>query len=300
MLESGSPSSSWPVEGESPDRPPNTGPRPGDILVIRLRLFSSMIGCGLLLAAVVQPAAAQEWANLKIRLVYDAPVAPVPEKIDGSRDAFCGNLNIVSESMLVNPENMGIQNAVIYVDARRSRITAKDIHPDLAKAPSEPVLLDNKDCIFVPHVFLARPGQSIRVTNSDDTGHNANFSFFNNAAVNVQVPPGGSKDIPLTAEEPAPIPVECNIHPWMRGYAVVVDHPYAGISDENGVLVIEGLPAGKKLEMRIWHENQAGAISELTINGKSESWARGRFTMELKPGDNDLGEAKIAPKLFRN
>ena len=40
------------------------------------------------------------------------------------------------------------------------------------------------------------------------------------------------------------IPVKCNIHPWMRAYVNVSNHPFFAITDEMGAFSIEGLPPG--------------------------------------------------------
>ena len=95
----------------------------------------------------------------------------------------------------------------------------------------------------------------------------------------------------LTESEPAPIPVDCNIHPWMKSFVVILDHPFAAVSDENGDLMIKGLPAGQELVFRANHE--AGRINDVTINGKDEEWSRSRFELEIKPGLNDLGTVVI-------
>lgn len=227
-------------------------------------------------------------ATLKAKFVLKGDPPPV-EKIDGSRDPFCAELEIVSEKLVIG-EGGGIQNLAIYLDARRTD----------AKIPEIPVedksfQLDNKNCAFVPHVLTARPGQKIRVTNSDKTGHNANFSFFNNEAINFLLPAGGEKEFELKADEPAPIPVACNIHPWMEAYVIVMEHPFVGVTNSKGELTIENLPVGE-VAFRVWHES--GTIDEVTINGEEESWRRGRMEMELKPGVNDLGTVVVDAELF--
>jgi len=233
-----------------------------------------------------------EMATLRAKFVYDG-TPPKPEKIDGSKDAFCAALDILSEKLVVG-EGGGIKNLAIYMDERRSKV---EVPEALRKAPDAVHKLDNKGCRFEPHVLFARPGQTIDVLNSDQTGHNANFNFFNNQPVNFLVPVGGSKQVKLETDEPAPIPVECNVHPWMRAHVIVQDHPYVGITDENGVLEITDLPAGE-ITFRVWHESADGAIDEATVDGKPEKWSRGRMEIVLKPGINDLGVIKIAADKF--
>ena len=246
---------------------------------------------------------AQEWADLQVTFVYDAAKAPERTPVDMSKDGVCvqahPDAKPLSEELLVDPATMGIKNVAFYPDIRKSGITLDDAHPSLKVAGAEPVALDNNKCTFVPHIIAVRPGQSIKVLNSDQTGHNANFVFFNNQGVNPLIPPGGSKDIPTSVAEPAPVSVECSIHPWMKAYIVMLELPYTGISNEKGVLKIEKLPVGKPIKFKVWHENMDKSIDEVNFAGKDAQWPKGNIDLTLKPGMNDLGVVKIKPSEFK-
>lgn len=242
--------------------------------------------------------AAQEWADLKMTFVYDGE-PPVPKPINLGNQPFCsanGN-KIYSERMLVNPDNGGIGNLAMWLVVEDVKVLK--IHPDLVKVPDHKVRIEVKKCVFVPHVSVLRVGQSLEITNFDNTGHNVNFGCFKNQPMNLQLQPGACRDLKFLFPESSGVPFECNIHSWMRGYVFVKDHPYIGVSDEKGTLVIERLPAGEELKFRVWHENQHKAISEVTIDGKKEKWDRGQFKLTLKPGINDLGTIKLTPDRFK-
>jgi hypothetical protein len=96
--------------------------------------------------------------------------------------------------------------------------------------------------------------------------------------------------------ENLPSPVSCSIHPWMRGWLLIKDHPYMGVSDADGKVVIKNLPVGK-WTFQFWHE-RAGNLREVKRNGESVQWTRGRLEVEIKPSLNDLGEIKLGPSLF--
>ena len=233
-----------------------------------------------------------ETATLRAKFVVDGKV-PEPEKINGGRDPFCASLNIVSDRLIVG-KNGELKNLAMILDSRRTKVEL----PKIA-VPAATVELDNKTCMFTPHILVMRAGQSVTVLNSDQTGHNANFYFFNNLPpVHVLIPGRNSKDIEVKREEPAPIPVECNIHPWMRAYVIVTDHPFVGVTDEKGMLEIQGLPVGE-ITFRVWHENVDETLDEAIVNGKQEKWSRGFVKVTLKPGMNDLGEVKIPAAKFR-
>jgi plastocyanin len=223
--------------------------------------------------------------DLKIRFEYGG-AAPVPTLIKVDKDVeYCGKHKLENERLLVNPDNKGIQNVVVYVYTGRGGSKLDDVAP--ANKTHE---LANDKCRFEPHIVIAQTGDTLKVSNPDTVGHNANLGLFNNKQQNFTIPAGQEKTVALEQSEPAPIPVDCNIHPWMKAYVVVLDHPFAAKSDENGELIIKGLPVGQ-LNFRAYHE--AGAIKEVKINGKDEEWNRSRFDVEIKPGMNDLGTVTL-------
>lgn len=235
---------------------------------------------------------AGETGDLKMRFEYGGTVFK-PKPIDVNKDVeFCGKHPLVDESLLINPENNGIKNVVVYVYTGRGG-------SELDKVPpvNNTHELANENCRFEPHILITQVGDTLKVTNPDPVGHNANMNFFNNKAANLMIPSGQAQEVLLEKEEPAPIPIDCNIHPWMKAYVVVLEHPFAAVSDENGELTIKGLPAGEKLTFRVYHES--GAINEVKVDGKDESWRRSRFEVEIKPGMNDLGTIVVPPDALK-
>ncbi len=238
------------------------------------------------LATFATTLVAAETGDLKIRFQYAGkPFTPKP--IDVNKDTeFCGKHGLAEERLIVNSENMGIKNVVVYVYTGRGGSKLDKVEP-----ANNTHVLANENCRFEPHILIAQTGDTLKVTNPDPVGHNANMNFFENKAQNLMVPAAGEQQVALEKQEPAPIPIDCNIHPWMKAYVVVLEHPFAAASDENGDLLISGLPAGSKLTFRVFHE--AGAINEVTIDGKKEDWNRSRFEVDVKAGLNDLGTVVV-------
>jgi plastocyanin len=251
-------------------------------------------------AAIVSFAAssqAQEWADVTIKFVLDGDVPKLAE-INANADAFCAKQQIPNERLIVDAKTKGIANMVFMIDAKQTKLAADQIHPSMKNVPETKPVLDNVKCQFVPHILPIRAGQTIEVKNSDSTGHNAKFVFFNNDEWNQVIPTGGSKTLQIKKAESGPSKVECNIHPWMTAYHVVTDHPYVGVSDANGVVKIEKLPAGTELTFKLWHEAQ-NKFDEVAVNGKAESWKKGNVKLTLKPGNNDLGTVTLKPDKFK-
>ena len=84
--------------------------------------------------------------------------------------------------------------------------------------------------------------------------------------------------------ESRPVKVSCDIHTYMTGWWVVVDHPYAAITDADGKFHIDNLPVGKH-DFIIWHE-KAGYVEK-------------KFTVDVKEGDNAPISLKVAPAKFQ-
>ena len=246
---------------------------------------SFMVLAAVLLAV---PAWSQETGSLKVRFVYGG-AAFEPQSLTPDKDTeFCGKHALVNERLLVNGENKGIKNVVLYVYTGRG---GTKLPPQ--PASNKTLELANLDCRFEPRIVVLQVGDTLKVTNPDAVGHNANLNFFANQAQNITIPPNAERLVKIERPEPAAIPVDCNIHPWMRAYVVALDHPFAAVSDENGVMEIKGLPAGEELVFRLYHEAAEGAIREVQIDGKPTELKKNLLELTIKPGENDLGTITI-------
>ncbi|WP_235934795.1 methylamine utilization protein [Candidatus Laterigemmans baculatus] len=242
--------------------------------------------------AFASVSAAAETAVLKARFVYEGD-APKP-KPTTPQGGFCGGFPLIDESLLVDPETNGIRNVILYVYTGPGGAVLPASEP-----PKKVHELTNQDCRFEPHVLLARAGDTLKITNQDMAGHNTNVNFFANPPANFVTAIGDSVQVAMPNPEPAPIPVECNIHPWMKAYIVVLDHPYAAVSDKDGTLTIEGLPAGRPISFRIVHEALRSALDEVRIKDQWWPLERNRLEIMIHPGINDLGDIVVPARAFR-
>jgi len=263
------------------------------------KLFAGTIA--LIAPVLVAPVAhAQKWADITMTVVLDGK-APAPKMAQNVNAQQCSTTaaGLALEDLVVNPKNSGIANIVFSIDTRKTKLTSSDIHPDLREVPKTKPVLDNVKCQFIPHVMSMRAGQILEVKNSDSIPHNAKFASFENKEENPTIAANSSVDIARPLVEKAVTKVECNIHPWMSAYIFVLDHPYIGVSNADGKIKIEKLPAGVDLDFRIWHENQDKSIEEVKINGKKETWSKGNIKLKLKEGANDLGTVTIDVGRFK-
>lgn len=240
-------------------------------------------------AALSRPALAQ-WGDLTGKFVYDG-TAPAAAKINVTKDVeVCSKTPLFDESLIVG-EDGGLANVIVYVRSRDVKV-----HPDYDAHKSEMPMLDNKDCHFVPHVLPVWIEQTMELHNSDPVPHNSNVSPLGDIAVNPLIPSGGAIPHKFRRKQTYPVPVSCNIHPWMKSYVLPADNPYVAVTGDDGGFTLKNLPAGDELEFHVWHE-KSGNVTP-TGSGIPKGWSKGRFKMKIAAGANDLKTIKLDPKMF--
>ena len=254
-------------------------------------------------AAQLQPAEAtvaevnDGWGHLKGKFIYDGS-PPAQSLVAITKDQeFCSGHNVVDESIVVNKENRGLANVVVYLYVRRGQDAPKS-HESYAETADARVELDNNKCRFEPHVCLLRTSQTLVIKNSDSVGHNTNITATSNPSFNQTIPTGSELEHHFTAAERRPAAVGCNIHTWMKGWLLPQDTPYFAVSGKDGEFEIHNLPSGK-WTFQVWHE-RAGSVDEVTVDGKTTKWSKGRVEVTINADAvTDLGEIKLSPSLFR-
>lgn len=131
-------------------------------------------------------------------------------------------------------------------------------------APSEPAILDQEGCQYVPHVMGVQAGQTIRIENSDPFQHNIHPVPEVNRGFNESTPNEGDYLEKSFLVPEVMVSVKCDVHSWMQAYIGVLDHPYFSVSDADGSFSIEGLPAGD-YTIDAWHEEFGSQQMQVTV-----------------------------------
>jgi hypothetical protein len=118
---------------------------------------------------------------------------------------------------VVADANGGLQNVIVFI--------VDGLGGLMFDVPSQPAVIEQKGCMYQPHVLALRANQPLEVVNDDPTTHNVHPMPANNREWNKAELPGTKVHEAFPREEIA-IPVKCNIHPWMRSYIAVFKHPY--------------------------------------------------------------------------
>ena len=129
--------------------------------------------------------------------------------------------------------------------------------------PDQPAVIDQRGCMYEPHVLAVQANQPLEVVNDDPTLHNIHPLPANNREWNRAEPPGAKMEEKFSREEVA-IPVKCNVHPWMHGYIAVFKHPYFAVTGKNGSFDLSNLPPGT-YTIKAWHEKLGTATQTVTV-----------------------------------
>ncbi|MGM0488144.1 MAG: hypothetical protein ACQESR_15440 [Planctomycetota bacterium] len=260
----------------------------------RRRFLSSVTAACAVPTVIARHDTAAQWGTLRGRIVYDG-TPPVPERITVTKDKdVCGQCPLYDETLLVDSESHGIKNVVVRLYAGRGETI--EIHDSYQENADEKVVLKSKYCRFDPHVRVMRTTQKLVIRNADPKGDAVKIDPFRNRSINVTLPPKTSHVQEFPMAERMPAKVTCTIHPWELAWLVILEHPYVAVTDKNGQFEIQNVPVGTRHFM-FWQE-EAGYLSEVTFQGQSESWRRGTKEVDVKPGDNDLGNIIVKADLF--
>jgi hypothetical protein len=226
-------------------------------------------------AAVVLSASAAhaQFADLEGQIVLSGEIPEVKNKVEkndaAARDpAVCAAEAIPYYNLTVNPESKGIADVFVYI--RRPSM----VNPALAAAPTEALVVDQKQCRFIPHAMIVRCNQQVIAKSQDPVPHNIHGHNVFNPGFNFTVAANdreGQKvpiDKACAKPEPLPTKITCDIHTHMEGYWLVVDHPYAAVTDADGKFKLAGLPVGKHT-LTIWHSTTGWLAKTLDVEVKA-------------------------------
>lgn len=226
------------------------------------------------------------WGGLKGRFLFvGTPGTSRPLVADKDTEVCSKDgMKLLDRSLLVDPSTKGLANVVVFA---RKTGRVKEASP-----PQTPVIFDQKQCEFLLPVIAARVGQPVDVRNSDPIGHNTNIA---GTAFNQLVPAGQGTIYKPESETGMPTMVTCNIHPWMKAYAVFRKDGYVAVSAADGSFMISDLPAGEPLELQVWHERSTGPNGALGLDKPDLKWTpKGRFQIELKANEvKDIGTLEV-------
>ncbi|MFQ5540539.1 MAG: hypothetical protein ACE5FB_09045 [Candidatus Binatia bacterium] len=198
-----------------------------------------------------------------VRVQGRLPESPPPKILKFKK--ICENVS--NERLVVGPDR-GVRYAVVVLEGITK---GKPVEREVVNE------LDNVNCRFVPHVQAASVGQWLVIKNSDPILHAAH-AFFEDGQpqFNVGLFPGKVRRKPLIG--PGIVKVLCEVHPWMKAFVFVTEHPYHGVTDIFGEYEIRDVPQGSYL-LKVWHETLG--TQEKQVEVKSGTVSEVEFILSL-------------------
>lgn len=187
---------------------------------------------------------------------------PKLSHINTSSDPSCPkNASLSNEEFVVGSGGM-LGNVVVFVSG--------GLGDRNFEVPTEAAVVEQKGCMYEPHVLALRANQKLQVINRDTTMHNIHPLPQNNREWNKAQPSGTTLEEVFTREEVA-IPVKCNVHPWMRSYIAVLKHPFFAVTSKDGGFDLHNLPPGE-YTVEAWHETLGRMKQKITVaSGKASA-----------------------------
>jgi plastocyanin len=163
-----------------------------------------------------------------------------------------------TETVVVGSDG-SLQNVFVYV---------KDGLGSLSfPVPTTPVVLDQKGCVYRPHVFGVQAGQSVEILNSDATLHNIHAMPAANQEFNAGQALQGLRHTHVFSTREVMVPFKCDVHRWMNAYVGVLDHPFYSVTGADGAFRLTGLPPGT-YTIEAWHEKLGTRTERVTVGAK--------------------------------
>jgi len=221
-------------------------------LFITFILFSGLLVHGSFLAAA-------NAASLTGKITYEGKV-PKIKAINMEDDPDCMSKH--SEPPKVQFLVLGDGNTLgnIFVAVKSGPIKEGQA------APSDPVVIDQRGCVYDPHVLGVMAGQTMKFKNSDGILHNVHALPKVNRQFNLAMPgtmkESGGKEFKKV--EAVPFKIKCDVHPWMNTWVRVMPHPHFNVTGKDGTYTLDNLPAGT-YEIEAWHEKLGFRTQTVTI-----------------------------------
>ena len=250
-----------------------------------LGIVASLLATAWLTAGGTTPiAAAQSVATGtikgRVRLTSPPPANPT---IRLGVDPLCSRANSgarPTQQIVVVGADGGLANTFVQLDGTLPA----------GPVPTEPVVIDQKKCIYSPRVVGAQAGQTLRVINSDTMLHNVHVKNSTVNTFDTTQPQSGMVFNYTLKKDATMLRLACSVHSWMTAYIGVVPHPFFGVSNDSGTFTIARVPPGK-YTVRTWHERYGKLTRSVAVT------AGGTATVEFAYTGNEKPQAAVIPPL---
>ena len=176
-----------------------------------------------------------------------------PKKLPVTVDHHVCGQEKDAQDIVLSPEK-GIRNVVVSLQSPP---------PGATWPVAQPIVqMDQEQCMFEPRIVVVPAGGTVEFLNTDRLLHNLHSNSKGNPTFNRTQPRG--RTIPIVLKNPEIVRVDCDLHPWMRAWVVVADHPFYAVTNDQGEFILEHVPPGE-YTLQLWQESLGTVTKEVTV-----------------------------------
>jgi plastocyanin len=183
---------------------------------------------------------------------------PSPKKIAATPECVSANGKPLLNEGLISQSGK-LQNAFVWI--------SEGMEGKSFPSPSEELVIDQRECAYRPRVVGVQVGQPITFLNSDSFVHNVHSMAKENEKFNLSLSNKNQKITRRLMKPEIMLRSKCDIHPWMSGFIGVVSHPYFGVSNEKGEVLLNQVPPGT-YTVSAWHETLGVKTQKVELGQK--------------------------------
>ncbi|GIW45785.1 MAG: hypothetical protein KatS3mg077_3067 [Candidatus Binatia bacterium] len=198
--------------------------------------------------------------NVRVRFQGERP-QPKPIVMRSAPQCMGLHSGPVYDQAVVVGEDGRLANAVVWVE--------EGLPEGGFPVPEEPVVIDQRGCLYEPRVVTALVGQSVEFRNSDPEPHNVHTKPKFGRGTNFMLSRTGTSRIVRFERPEVAVPVGCDVHPWMVAYIAVLPHPFGAVTRLGADVVLGPLPPGK-YTVAVWHEKFGVRRQTVNVGPQSE------------------------------
>ncbi len=238
-----------------------------NLLLAALALVATAAGCsdssGPPPQPVVTPVDRATAATIIARVTYAGAVPP-PVEINMRSAGRCAEQH--PEAVYDQPvavSNGALANVLVYI---KSGLEGRSF-----TFPTEPVVIDQRGCLYHPRVTALMTGQPLQFVNSDPEAHNVRGRPQTVDAWNFMMSrPQSTRTLYFDKTEIG-IRIGCDVHPWMKAFVSVLPHPYFAVTAGDGTVRLSNVPPGDYV-IGTWHETLGVKEQAVTLvaNGSED------------------------------
>ena len=251
-------------------------------LSLGLFLLAAIIVIGGRLEAGAAQTAGRGTIKGHTRLTGKLPGNPI---IRMGMDPMCAKINagkrVVQESVVASADG-SLSNVFVTLDGAFPQ----------TPVPTQPVVIDQRGCIYLPRMVGARVGQMLEVKNSDPLLHNVHSLTSRGNSFNVGQPQAGIVYRYRLKDEELMLRIKCDVHSWMTAYVGIVSHSYFAVSGDAGAFEIANVPPGTHT-VRTWHERYGVLTQTVRVRAGVTTTVEFAYTDTEKPPTAGLRDLAV-------